>query len=287
VHTEQSSLTYHTVVTLHKKMRCVLPATNVHKVGVVSRRPAVKPARLFVCNATAEDDQPRPPVKVEDAMKLLGVSNLATFDEVLRAKNALYRKNDGNQAKLDEVEAAYDVMFMQSMKKRLSGEIQVSQSVRFADVPSSTNKVSQMLSGSPASPRMALPQNGSLPSIAIEKPQQQDAITYAAVYGTLAAWGIAQVLFESPESQLADSAGLQLALGLAFAIYTFRAKKKMELGKAVGLSFVTLFAMTVVGSVIHNWLRVDIVPIEGFGSPGVFVVEFILLGFGLATAFFV
>lgn len=35
-----------------------------------------------------------------------------------------------------QIEAAYDVLFMQSMKKRISGELEVSSSVRYADVPS-------------------------------------------------------------------------------------------------------------------------------------------------------
>lgn len=34
-----------------------------------------------------------------------------------------------------QIEAAYDVLFMQSMKKRISGELEVSSSVRYADVP--------------------------------------------------------------------------------------------------------------------------------------------------------
>jgi hypothetical protein len=33
-----------------------------------------------------------------------------------------------------QVETAYDILFMQSMKSRLSGKVNVSQSVRFADV---------------------------------------------------------------------------------------------------------------------------------------------------------
>lgn len=34
-----------------------------------------------------------------------------------------------------QIEAAYDTLFMQSMKRRLSGELEVSTSVRYADVP--------------------------------------------------------------------------------------------------------------------------------------------------------
>jgi hypothetical protein len=34
-----------------------------------------------------------------------------------------------------QIETAYDVLFMQSMKKRITGDIEVPTSVRFADVP--------------------------------------------------------------------------------------------------------------------------------------------------------
>jgi len=34
-----------------------------------------------------------------------------------------------------QIEAAYDLLFMQSMKRRLSGELDISNSVRYADVP--------------------------------------------------------------------------------------------------------------------------------------------------------
>ena len=43
-----------------------------------------------------------------------------------------------------QIEAAYDVLFMQSMKKRISGELEVSTSVRYADVP--TRKRSSLVS---------------------------------------------------------------------------------------------------------------------------------------------
>jgi hypothetical protein len=48
-------------------------------------------------------------------------------------------------ALLLQIETAYDVLFMQSMKKRITGDIEVPTSVRFADVP--TRKRSSSVSG--------------------------------------------------------------------------------------------------------------------------------------------
>lgn len=47
-----------------------------------------------------------------------------------------------------QIETAYDILFMQSMKKRLSGEANVSQSVRFADVARRKPAKQVCLSGS-------------------------------------------------------------------------------------------------------------------------------------------
>ncbi len=40
-----------------------------------------------------------------------------------------------------------------------------------------------------------------------------------------------QALLEPPEAQAADTAGLQLALAAAFAVYCFREKKRLSLGE--------------------------------------------------------
>lgn len=56
-------------------------------------------------------------------------------------------------------------------------------------------------------------------------------------------------------------------------------------GKAVGLSFVVLIMGALLGTLVHNWVRVDIVPIGSFGSPGVFCTEFVLVGMLLGALF--
>lgn len=41
-----------------------------------------------------------------------------------------------------------------------------------------------------------------------------------------------QALLESPDAQAADTAGLQLAVALGFAVYGFKEWKKLSLGEA-------------------------------------------------------
>lgn len=44
-----------------------------------------------------------------------------------------------------QIETAYDILLMQSMKRRISGELPVSTSVRFADVPNTKKRGSRQV----------------------------------------------------------------------------------------------------------------------------------------------
>lgn len=44
---------------------------------------------------------------------------------------------------------------------------------------------------------------------------------------------VAQALLETPEAQAADTAGIQLALAGAFAVYSFKENKRLSLGKYI------------------------------------------------------
>lgn len=52
-----------------------------------------------------------------------------------------------------QIEAAYDVLFMHSMKKRITGELQVPTGVRYADVPQQKKRSSGLGSSSSAKVR--------------------------------------------------------------------------------------------------------------------------------------
>jgi uncharacterized membrane protein YfcA len=60
---------------------------------------------------------------------------------------------------------------------------------------------------------------------------------------------------------MADTAGLQLTISLAYSAYSLKEYKKMDIGKAVGLSLGGLVVGALLGTAVANWLRVDIVPL--------------------------
>jgi len=232
-------------------------------------------------------DAPMTRMSLDEACTLLGVKANASFDDVLSKKNQLLAAAGNDQDKVFKIETAYDMLFMQSMKKRMTGELEVSTSVRYADVPSTPKKATLQQRAAAAQKTISIPK---LPGggVAVQAPSNnQVVLTQVAVFSALGLWAIGQAVFESPEAQMSDTAGFQAALGLAYSIYTLKENKKMNIGKAAGLSFACLMAGAIIGSGVQGWLRVDIVPLGGFQSPGVFVTEFVMITLLLGTLFLV
>ncbi|KAL6758360.1 hypothetical protein V8C86DRAFT_2597874 [Haematococcus lacustris] len=256
-----------------------LAAPRVHSLS--------QPARQLISRAGASGSEPsRSSPSVAEAHSILGVSATASFDEVVNAKNKLMSGTRDQQRRM-ELESAYDVIFMQNMKKRLSGELEVSTSVRYADVPAAVqkksfrsgtaNKAASSAGSGPRSSTLAkLPATaGQWPVVSVPQDTKTLATT-AAVFTGLATWALVQASLESPEAQIQDTAGFQLALAFAASLYFMKEKKRVPLGRAFGLSFASLIVGQLAGSLVEQWLRVDIVPIGSFASPGVLVAEFII-----------
>lgn len=199
-----------------------------------------------------------------EAYELLGVDAAATFDDVLEAKKRVLAASDGNQETMMKIESAYDLLLMENMKKRLSGN--VDSNIRFADVPKRK----------PAAPKKK-PLLQSLPGgVQVRTPPSKTLATQAAVFGILAAWVLVQGLTQ-PAGAPDEAPGLQLALASAAAVYFFRENKKLGLAPSLGYTVAGLVLGALLGGALQGWLRVDIVPIGGLSSPSVVVSEFALL----------
>ncbi|VVB08571.1 unnamed protein product [Arabis nemorensis] len=239
------------------------------------------------------DDSPPFDMSVETALKVLGVSEGASFDEILRAKKSILasRKDDPNA--ISQAEAAYDMLLMQSLNQRRAGKV-VSNNIRYADVKSSnplgTGTVSQWMKN---------------PPVSIDMPSTSDLGIQAGVYGAMMV--LTYVNGSSIESSGmpyagADVPGLILASSFGASLY-FMTKKNVKLGndnifsssseltasannsdavlcvgagKAVAITAGGLVVGAVVGSTIESWLHVDVVPFLGLHSPAALVSEFIV-----------
>lgn len=90
---------------------------------------------------------------------------------------------------------------------------------------------------------------------------------------------------ENPDLQVSDVAGLQLALAGGYSFYSYKQLKSIPVPRAVGLTVGCFLVGALLGGVIENWLRVDIVPIGSFASPGVFVSECAIVALGAGSLF--
>lgn len=240
-------------------------------------------SNTLVCLATDGDKEITPTkMSLQDAYALLGLDSRASFEDVVGAKNRLRQASEGDKEKVLQIDSAYDILFSHTLNKRISGELEVSTSVKYADVPATRKKSSApaRVVEVPASRQSQLP-------VAIAPPQQSAAVTQAAVFGALAFWAIVQALVEPPRLAAGDVAGLQFAVAAAYGFYTFYKTKQLPIGKAAGLTVGSLIVGGLIGGLVQNWLRVDIVPIGSFASPGVLVTDFSIIGIWLGCTFLV
>eukprot|EP00983_Pelagomonas_calceolata_P047786 1140783-Pelagomonas_calceolata.AAC.9 len=79
------------------------------------------------------------------------------------------------------------------------------------------------------------------------------ASTVCVVVG-LGAWGIVQAVLESPEAQQSETAGLQVALALGYAIYSLKENKRMPLGAWI---YLELAGVTVTHSAFFATSHLD------------------------------
>ncbi|KAI3434875.1 hypothetical protein D9Q98_002929 [Chlorella vulgaris] len=253
------------------------------------RPPATRRALCRPCRAASGDSEAGlpPAITLTEAYALLGLREGSAYEEVLAAKNALLARSGDDSEKQLQVEAAYDLIFANQLRARLTGSLPVASNVRFADVQQRRRAPAAATPAGPVQKAQQMLQGiGGGGGVAVRAPAQQTATTASAVFGVLAAWTLAQGLLEpSPEAAAIDVPSLQLALATAASVYLLRQEKRVGLGRAVALSLAGLVAGTLVGAAVQSWLRVDIIPLGSLASPGILVGEFSLAGLAAVVLF--
>lgn len=191
------------------------------------------------------------------------------MNKFLEQKNKLLEECQGDQERKMQIEIAYDTIFSSQLKARLSGTLNVSNSVRFADVMPQKTVKSPIKSINVPNDLVTMRMLGS-----------QDMLVVSGLYGALAAWTLVDGITTTENSQ--SIPGLEIALGVAAGIYFFRDKKGTTLPKAAILTLICLISGTLVGTLLESWLRVDVIPLGPLSSPGTVVGEFSLLGIYLS-----
>ncbi|WOL10785.1 hypothetical protein Cni_G19544 [Canna indica] len=217
----------------------------------------------------ADDSSAPNEMTVESALELLGVAEGASFDEVLRAKNAVIASCRDDVEAAAQVEAAYDMLLMRSLSRRRAGKV-ASSNIRYADVkPIRTAETGAL-------PEWLQNRVKNIP-VSVDPPSTNDLGIQAGVYGALMFFIF--VSGSSPDSSGpytgADVPGLILATSFGASFY-FLSKKRIRIGKAAAITIGGLVVGAAIGWAVEQWLQVDIVPFYGIHSPAVVVSEFIL-----------
>lgn len=222
---------------------------------------------VVLAGSKADDSLPPYEMSLESALKLLGVSEGASFDDILRAKNSIVAECRDDQDAISRVEAAYDMLLMQSLTQRRAGKV-VSSNIRYADVKPVNSP------GMGSMPQWLQSTVKNIP-ISIEAPPATDLGIQVGVYGALIALSYANGASTSGIYTGADVPGLILATSFGASLY-FLTRKNIKLGKSTIITIGGLVVGAVIGSAVENWLQVDIVPFLGIHSPAVVVSEFII-----------
>lgn len=157
-------------------------------------------------------------MSVGTALKLLGVSQGASFDDILHAKTSILASYKDDPEITAQVEAAYDVLLMQSLTQQQAGKV-IDNSIRYADVKtlnsSSLGTMPQWLQSTI---------KGS--SVVVEKTPASDLGIQASVYGAMMVLTYINGTTSSSAGPVAgaDVPGFILATSLGASLY-FMTKK--------------------------------------------------------------
>ncbi|CAK9153954.1 unnamed protein product [Ilex paraguariensis] len=235
----------------------------------VAFNPSRRKLSTVLLAGSKADDSAQFDMSVENALKLLGVSEGASFDDILGAKNSILASCKDDQEAIAQVEAAYDMLLLKSLSQRKAGKV-LSSSIRYADVkPVKAPGMGSMPQWLQATVKS--------PPISVEAPSTGDLGVQAGVYGALMVLTYVNGASTSSAGPYAgaDVPGLILATSFGASLY-FMSKKNVKLGKATLITLGGLVVGAVMGSVVENWLQVDIVPFLGIHYPATVVSEFIL-----------
>ncbi|EPS71263.1 hypothetical protein M569_03498, partial [Genlisea aurea] len=210
--------------------------------------------------AGSRADDSAPEMSLENALKILGLSEGASFEEIVRAKNSIVASLKDDQRAISQAEAAYDMLLMQSLSRRRSGKV-VNSGIRYADV------------------KPVEKPSGKLKWVSVEAPTSSEVGLHGGVYGALIVLTYLNGAFSSAS---ADVPGLILAVSFGASMYLMT-KRNVRLGKATVITIGGLVAGAAIGSAVESWLQVDIVPFMGVHSPAAVVAEFIIFSQFIAS----
>lgn len=181
----------------------------------------------------------------QNPYETLGVTEDASFEEIQDAKNRLSQQYKDDGKLVESVEAAYDTIIMDRLKRRQEGKIKVPERIRFPE-----------RSAPPQQPSPKTTPPNRYPAWLqglIDTPSRADILISASVYVLL---GAVTLFYQSAEGSILS---LVVALGFGASVYLLNRKEK-RLGRSVLLTLAGLLVGMGIGAALY--------PIAGAGLEG-------------------
>jgi hypothetical protein len=199
----------------------------------------------------------------QNPYETLGIGTDASFDEIQQAKGRLLQEHDSDRSVRENIEAAYDAILMDRLKRRQEGTIKVAEDIQFADrvttAPPKLHSIPQIQVSSGWASRF------------IDTPTTQELLWTGGVFAALSA-----SVFAVPVASLSSSLSFLLALAFGFSLF-FINRKERQFGRALGLSLVGLFAGTALGSILAGALSNSLANLNLLGEQFSTIVAFVVL----------
>ena len=199
----------------------------------------------------------------QNPYEILEVAENASFEDIQNARDRMIVRNQEDEKCRQAVEAAYDSVLMDRLRKRQEGKIKVPEGIRFAE---------RLAEKKP--PRLSMPQINPSPNWlqqSLDQPDLQEVAIVGACYAALAGFALL--------AQSVDTLAFLLALGVGFSLYWLN-RKEQKLGRAFLLTLVALAIGALIGSaLLQTGLQTDPVQPQAILSCVIFTVLWLVDSF--------
>lgn len=200
----------------------------------------------------------------QNPYELLEVSEDASFEEIQTARDRLLQGVTEDEKHREQIEAAYDAILMDRLRRRQEGKIKVPERIRFAE---------RLAEAAPKSVASRPPQSPPWLQRLLDQPSPREIVIPGVLYTALAGGS----LYVNTSSD--DTLALLLALGVGFNLYWLN-RKEQKLGRA----FLLTLAAFIIGGLIGTAILQVANPISGL-TEEVFISLVVFLTFWLVSSF--
>lgn len=199
----------------------------------------------------------------QNPYEILEVAENASFEDIQTARDRIISLHPEDEKCRQTVEAAYDSVLMDRLRKRQEGKIKVPEGIRFAE---------RLAEKKP--PKLSMPTISPSPNWfqqSLDQPDAKEVAIVGACYTALAGFA----LF----SPSVDTLAFLLALGVGFSLYWLN-RKEQKLGRALLLTLAALAMGALIGSaLLQTGLPTDPVQPQAILSCVMFVLLWLVDSF--------